>query len=81
MPLSLTVYGKASGKSWTLTVSDSEQNMTLMDFLISRDIRIASSCSGEGFCKKCMVNEDLISCQITVTKFLDFNQVVSVGYL
>ena len=58
----IEIFGKASGKlikkiSYEEKVGIERQS--LMDFLISHGIPIASSCSGEGICRKCIVNVDI----------------------
>ena len=57
------VKGLASGKINTLTY-DPESETVLMDFLREQGFAIASSCYGEGVCRKCVVNEDVLSCQV-----------------
>lgn len=59
----IQVYGKASGKligeyEW----SDPEE--ILMFFLMRHNLPIASSCAGEGVCKKCRLSSDELSCQL-----------------
>ena len=53
-----------------LTLKESDQNLSLLEILRINSIPIASSCDGEGICKKCLVNDELISCQIKVKDFL-----------
>ncbi len=81
MQIKVVVHGLASGSNYYFPVNDQDLNLTLMDFLLKNDIRIASSCSGEGVCKKCIVNESIISCQISLLEFLKSNQTVIVSYL
>lgn len=78
---SLTIKGSASQKSTTLTPLSSELELSLMDFLIKHGFTIASSCSGEGICKKCVVNDDLISCQIKVKDCLELHPLIAIAYL
>jgi len=47
------------------------EELSLMDFLTSNGITIASSCSGVGSCHKCFVNKSILSCQISVLKFIE----------
>ena len=49
------------------------ETLTLMDFLIQHNITIASSCGGEGICSRCIVNQDILSCQITLKDFVSSN--------
>jgi hypothetical protein len=81
---SLNVKGQASGKSWKFSVSDSDMALTVMHFLLQHNLPIASSCGGEGICKKCVINNDIVSCQITLkTYFRDFpsHHTLHISYL
>lgn len=88
-PITLTVFGKASQKI-IANISIAPEalfeygQISLMNFLINNGIRIASSCSGEGVCKKCVVNENLISCQMTLAEYLNEKNddtIIIVNYL
>jgi Na+-transporting NADH:ubiquinone oxidoreductase subunit NqrF len=81
MPLTLIVKGLASGQTYKLIVQPEEKQLRLMNFLINHNFRIASSCSGEGVCKKCVVNKQIVSCQIKVEDFLKENDSVEIDYL
>ncbi len=81
MSLKLKVKGLASGKEFEVKISSEDLGISLMDFLIKNGFRIASSCGGEGVCKKCVVNETLVSCQVSVREFLDNGQAIEIGYL
>ena len=78
----ITVRGLASG---TVVASFAVQSPydNLMDFLRAQGVTIASSCGGEGVCRKCVINGDLISCQFNVEQFLERfpDGVVTVSYL
>jgi ferredoxin len=41
-----------------------------MDFLRRKGITIASSCDGEGVCKKCDIQNGWLTCQMTLEEFL-----------
>lgn len=69
----IKVVGLASGKETILYPKAFDLNLNLMDYLIKAGFTIASSCSGEGVCRKCVVNEDLVSCQMMVADFLNLN--------
>jgi uncharacterized 2Fe-2S/4Fe-4S cluster protein (DUF4445 family) len=76
------VLGLASGKTygpWQLPFRPT----LLMDFLRAQGIPVASSCGGDGVCRKCVVNEDVLSCQVTVEQFLSDHPsgVVGISYL
>ncbi|MBY0518296.1 MAG: 2Fe-2S iron-sulfur cluster binding domain-containing protein [Bacteriovoracaceae bacterium] len=78
----IRVRGLASGKIvGEYEVTDPGE--FLMFFLMQQGLPIASSCAGDGVCKKCVVNGDRLSCQIRVGDWLrDFpDQDVEVGYL
>ncbi len=68
----LLIYGEASEKLLKIIEVDAKQlNETLMNFLLKNNIPVASSCNGEGVCKKCQVkigNEVVLSCQIRMKK-------------
>jgi ferredoxin len=61
-----------------------ELTMTALNWLRSKDIPIASSCNGEGVCKKCIINSNLVSCQINLQDLLNENTQeikINVSYL
>lgn len=66
----LTVTGLASKKLvLSLDISYSVFDMTLMDLLLRNGIPVASSCGGDGICRKCVVTineESILSCQKSV---------------
>jgi hypothetical protein len=67
MPVGIKLMGQASGKNTKFEkIQDDERNLSLMDYLRKQNIPIASACYGEGVCKKCIVNDELLSCQIKV---------------
>lgn len=80
----VVVKGLASGKIVKkLTVGKMRPDLSLMDFLMENKITIASSCGGAGTCKKCVVNKNLLSCQISLPEFVRDNEsvIVEVAYL
>jgi ferredoxin len=92
--IKIQIFGKASNKIYkTIEVEDliSLKNQSLMDFLLSNQIPIASSCLGEGICRKCIVNKEILSCQIELSQFIsqshiqkESNQkiiIISIDYL
>lgn len=89
MKQSITIVGNASLKTIAVLPITSEiyqryKTLSLMNFLIDHGIRIASSCSGEGVCKKCVVNNHLISCQITLEQYLNQqnnDMIITINYL
>ena len=66
-------------------VRKTDLELTLLQYLQNQKIPIASSCSGEGVCQKCIVNKTLISCQVTLKNFIksfnDKNILIEVEYL
>lgn len=71
MPKSIEVIGLASGKLVkTIEVQHEHEQMSLMDFLRAHKIPVASSCFGEGVCRRCKVNQGLLSCQIKMIDYL-----------
>lgn len=82
--MDLKVYGNASGKTIAcITINEtSDVGLSIMDLLINNNITIASSCHGEGKCHKCLVNNDVVSCQISVIHFIEkFGTTVDINYL
>ena len=81
----IKIYGKASGKLIkTLKIKlNAIQNISLMDFLRTKGIPIASSCLGEGVCRQCVINNDLLSCQIALKEFCAISPKhdISISYL
>ncbi len=79
-PLSVRVFGRASQK----IVGDfpiKDPNEILMFFLMRHGLPIASSCAGDGVCKRCAVNGDILSCQTRVGDWTDENEQVEIDYL
>jgi len=58
-------------------------HLSLMEFLINNGITIASSCAGKGHCHKCIVNENVLSCQIKLKQFIlnEVENTVEISYL
>ncbi len=78
----IRVHGLASQKMvGEFQVEDPQAN--LMEFLRHRGVPIASSCGGDGVCRKCVVNGEEMSCQLSVGAFLVLHPegIVTVGYL
>ncbi|MFA6239232.1 MAG: hypothetical protein WC635_17970 [Bacteriovorax sp.] len=85
MNKSITVLGKASNRTVKVIPVPAifPEELSLMEFLISYGITVASSCGGVGSCQKCMVNTTLLSCQITLKVFIQTNPQlqVEISYL
>ncbi|HXH29636.1 MAG TPA: hypothetical protein VNJ01_02375 [Bacteriovoracaceae bacterium] len=65
MPV-IEVIGTASGRSTLLTAQACELGETLLDWLRKKGITIASSCDGEGVCKKCSIQDGWLTCELTL---------------
>lgn len=85
----LKVLGKASNKTLLTLELENDLNSDqiksdLMTVLREKGINIASSCYGEGVCKKCIItleNNEELSCQVKVEQLLNKNTCVEVSYL
>lgn len=77
--LKLIVTGGASNKvilEGSFEIASHRRTINLMDFLRNKNINIASSCFGEGVCKKCIAvinGEELLTCQVDI-ETLENNQ-------
>lgn len=87
----IEIFGRASNRIIkTLDPIDQIQftQYSLMTYLQSVGIPIASSCSGDGVCKKCIVTigqeNQILSCQLTLKEYLndkDFDKIITINYL
>ncbi len=66
----IRVKGLASGRTTTLKAEDVDYGVNLLDWLRDQGITIASSCDGEGVCKKCSIQNDWLTCEMTLGSFL-----------
>jgi Na+-transporting NADH:ubiquinone oxidoreductase subunit NqrF len=69
--LQITIVGLASQKQTTINVSENDLEKNLLVWLRENQIHIASSCSGEGVCKKCVIQKDWLSCKFTLKTFFE----------
>lgn len=55
----------------------------MLHFLRSHGITIASSCDGEGVCKKCGIQNGWLTCELTLEEFLKRQPdgIIEVDYL
>jgi Na+-transporting NADH:ubiquinone oxidoreductase subunit NqrF len=67
----VTLIGMASGKIFLLEYSIHDLEKTLLNFLVEKEVTIASSCSGHGICKKCTIQKDWLTCEMTLKQFLE----------
>jgi Na+-transporting NADH:ubiquinone oxidoreductase subunit NqrF len=79
----IVVYGEASKKKLLIsTVDESELDESALKWLRERNIPIASSCNGDGVCKKCSINNGILSCKITIRELIQNNLgLISISYL
>jgi len=79
----ITIKGQASGKSQVIIYTEMDLKEILLNFLRKKGITIASSCDGEGVCKKCSIQNDWLTCEMTLEEFLQRqpNKEIIVGYL
>lgn len=69
----------ASQRQDILSVKKEEEEIILLEYLKKiKQYPIASSCNGEGVCKKCVFNNDLLLCE---TKVIDSPSVIRISYL
>ncbi len=66
MTKKIIIFGLASNKILKELYFENTNTVaiSLLDYLLKHGITVASSCKGEGKCKKCVVNSNLLSCQI-----------------
>lgn len=79
----IEVRGLASQTSRFIDVSESNMSETLLDFLRANGVTIASSCDGEGVCKKCGIQNGWLTCELTLEEFFKRQPdgKIFVGYL
>jgi Na+-transporting NADH:ubiquinone oxidoreductase subunit NqrF len=78
--MQMQIFGNASQKIYkTIEIADLKllKKQSLMDFLLSHQIPVASSCLGEGICRKCVVNKEILSCQIELSQFISQSHIQS----
>lgn len=76
------VIGKASNKELTFLTNEVDLEMTLINFLVSKNLPIASSCRFEGVCRKCVVHSNVLSCQITLREYIEtYGILIEIDYL
>ena len=80
----LEIHGSASKtllRKGIITEEAEKEN--LMRFIQRQGLPLASSCDGEGLCHLCIVNETMVTCQMTVEELPAEGQTrkVTIGYL
>jgi Na+-transporting NADH:ubiquinone oxidoreductase subunit NqrF len=68
--MQIIVLGLASQTTRTLLVKAEDLTKDLLSFLTSHQIPVASSCSGQGICKKCVIQNNILSCKLSVADCL-----------
>jgi ferredoxin len=68
--LQVTVHGRASGRTYPVPYTEEDLPKDLLHFLRANGITIASSCDGEGVCKKCGIQNGWLTCELTLEEFL-----------
>ena len=87
--MKINIFGRASQKivksiSITDDLKELHQYSSLMTFLLSEGVTIASSCSGAGVCRKCVINDSELSCQISFLDFINYKNhdiLIEISYL
>lgn len=79
----IIIFGRSSKKIIARLEVREDETLDLMTFLRNNNIPIASSCYGEGVCNKCIINETLLTCQISVKDYLNAykDATINVSYL
>lgn len=68
----IEIWGIASKKLLLAkNINKIELNVNTLSWLRENNIPIASSCDGDGVCKKCTINQDILSCQTTLKDLLN----------
>lgn len=79
----ITIVGKASGREQKLCVNRDDLSQNLLFWLRDQGVTIASSCDGEGVCKRCYIQHGWLTCQMTLEEFFNLQPDgrIEVGYL
>ena len=81
--MQVEIKGKASATSRFLDFDEGDKKEILLDWLRKKNITIASSCDGEGVCKKCVIQNDWLTCELTLGEFLKLcpQGIIEIAYL
>ena len=81
---SLFIYGSASQKEiLKIIVTHQDLKLNLMNFLQDHGVPVASSCNGDGICKKCIVlinGEKILSCQYNLAEIFKDHDSITVTF-
>lgn len=82
MPV-IEIRGLASQTSRFLPYQEEDLDIILLEWLRSQGVTIASSCDGEGVCKKCDIQNGWLTCELTLRSFLERQPDgrIQIGYL
>lgn len=69
MPI-VEIVGLASKTTRPVEYQEEDLKSDLLTFLRAKGVTIASSCDGEGVCKKCIIQNDWLTCKLTLKEFL-----------
>lgn len=67
--MQIEIIGGASGRSQFVSYTEADLTKDLLSFLRAKGITIASSCDGEGVCKKCVIQNGWTTCELTLEEF------------
>jgi hypothetical protein len=81
--LQVIVRGLASGREYPVSYEITDLSEDMLHFLRRKGITIASSCDGEGVCKKCGIQNGWLTCELTLEEFLKRRPdgIIEVSYL
>ena len=81
--MQIEIKGQASGRSIFIDYEEQDLEETLLTFLTKKGVTRASSCGGEGVCKKCDIQNGWLTCQLTLKVFFQrqADKQIIVGYL
>jgi ferredoxin len=80
----LIIHGLASGKEVArFDLTEQELGLDLLNICRDHGIPIASSCDGEGVCKKCGIQNGWLTCMTTARRFFELcpEGIVQISYL
>lgn len=67
----IQIVGGASQTTRELEYAQEELDLDLLTWLRLKKITVASSCDGDGICKKCKIQNDWLACLVTLKEFLE----------
>ncbi len=73
--------GRASQKTIKEFYVDENSQRSFLEILRDEEVLVASSCFGEGVCKRCIINNDVLSCQLTPSQISESEFEILIDYL